>query len=126
MSNLQKKILYIEDEPEMIDLVRLILNRGGYSVVGAETGQEGITIAQQVQPDLILLDLIMPDMDGWAVCRQLQSDERTIAIPIIVITGRPHRLDDVLDIHIAKVDGYLTKPFTPNELLDKVEWVFSR
>lgn len=121
-----KKIVYIEDDPEMIDLVELILNRHGFSVTGAHGGRQGIDIVRQVNPDLILLDLMMPDLDGWDVYQQLKADEATKAIPVIVITAKAQSIDKVLGLHIAKVDDYISKPFRPQELLDSVDRILNK
>jgi two-component system response regulator VicR len=72
-------------------------------------------------PDVILLDLMMPDMDGWEVYQQLKADESTRDIPVIVITAKAQNIDKVLALHIAKVDDYIPKPFTPRDLLDSIE-----
>ncbi|GAB4475107.1 MAG: hypothetical protein Kow0088_11680 [Anaerolineales bacterium] len=122
---MKKKIVYIEDEPEMIDLVRLILGRKGYEVIGANGGREGLQLIQSEHPDLVLLDLMMPDMDGWDVYHQLRADESTRRLPVIVITARAQNIDRVLGLEIAKVDDYLAKPFTPQELLQSVAKVFT-
>ncbi len=119
-----KHILCIEDEPEMIDLIRLILSRKGFNVVGAAGGKEGLEKARQDPPDLILLDLMMPDMDGWEVYQQIKADDRTKSIPVIVVTAKAQSIDKVLGLHIAKVDDYIAKPFSPQELMESVEKVF--
>ena len=121
-----KQIIYIEDEQDMIDLVRLILNRKGYEVKGANGGREGLDLIRANSPDLVLLDLMMPDMDGWDVYQQLKADEATRTIPVIVITAKAQNIDKVLGIHIAKVDDYICKPFSPQQLIDSVESVVSR
>jgi len=120
-----KQILCIEDEPEMIDLIRLILGRRGFEVVGAAGGKEGLEKVRQQPPDLVLLDLMMPDMDGWEVYQQMKADDRTRNIPVIVVTAKAQNIDRVLAMHIAKVDDYITKPFSPQELLMSVERVLS-
>jgi two-component system response regulator VicR len=117
------RILYIEDELEMIDLVRLILGRKGYEVVGANGGKEGLKQVFETLPDLVLLDLMMPDVDGWDVYQKMKGDDKTKHIPVIVITAKAQNIDKVLGLHIAKVDDYITKPFKPQELLDSVEKV---
>jgi len=119
-----KHILCIEDEPEMIDLIRLILGRRGFNVVGAAGGKEGLEKVRQEPPDLILLDLMMPDMDGWEVYQQIKADEKTKNIPVIVVTAKAQSIDKVLGLHIAKVDDYIAKPFSPQELLASVDKVF--
>ena len=119
-----KHILCIEDEPEMIDLIRLILGRRGFEVVGAAGGKEGLEKVRQEPPDLILLDLMMPDMDGWEVYQQIKADEKTKEIPVIVVTAKAQSIDKVLGLHIAKVDDYIAKPFSPQDLLNSVDKVF--
>jgi len=108
-----KLILCIEDEPEMIDLIRLILNRHGFEIRGANGGKEGLEIIRKDHPDLVLLDLMMPDMDGWEVYQQMKADDVTKNIPVIVVTARAQSIEKVLGLHIAKVDDYIVKPFSP-------------
>ena len=118
-----KTILCVEDEPEMIDLMRLILGRRGFEVKGAAGGLEGLRIMREELPDLVLLDLMMPDMDGWEVYQQMKADERTKNIPVIVVTAKAQSIDKVLGLHIAKVDDYIAKPFSPQDLMNSVERV---
>jgi len=120
-----KNILCIEDEPEMIDLIRLILNRHGFDVQGADGGREGLEMVKKNPPDLILLDLMMPDIDGWEVYQQIKADEKTKHIPVIVVTAKAQNIDKVLGLHIAKVDDYISKPFSPNALLQSVQKVLN-
>jgi len=117
----QKRILCIEDEPEMIDLIRLILGRRGFEVAGATGGKAGLEAVRSQLPDLVLLDLMMPDMDGWEVYQQMKADDATRNIPVIVVTAKAQSIDKVLGLHIAKVDDYIAKPFSPQELLNSVE-----
>jgi two-component system, OmpR family, response regulator VicR len=126
LNNQSKRLAYIEDEAEMIDLVRLILGRRGYIVLGANGGREGLDLVRKELPDLVLLDLMMPDMDGWDVYHQIKSDEPTRDIPVIVITAKAQKIDKILGLRIAKVEDYISKPFSPQELLDRVEQVLSR
>ena len=114
------KIVCVEDDPEMIELVKLILSRQGYDVVGASSGEAGLVAIEVEEPDLVLLDLMMPEMDGWEVFQRMRSDERMKDIPVIVVTAKAQSIDKVLGLHIAKVDDYITKPFGPNELLSSV------
>ena len=120
-----KRILCIEDEPEMIDLIRLILGRRGFEVYGAPGGVEGIRLVRETHPDLVLLDLMMPDMDGWEVYQQMKADAALRDIPVIVVTAKAQNIDKVLGLHIAKVDDYIAKPFSPKELMDSVDKIFS-
>jgi two-component system response regulator VicR len=126
MNDTTKHILCIEDEPEMIDLIRLILSRRGFEVIGAAGGKEGLEKVRQAPPDLVLLDLMMPDMDGWEVYQQIKADEKTKDIPVIVVTAKAQSIDKVLGLHIAKVDDYIAKPFSPQDLLNSVDQVFSK
>lgn len=121
-----KCILCVEDEPEMIDLIRLILGRRGFEVKGANGGVEGLRMIREEKPDLVLLDLMMPDMDGWEVYQQIKADEKTRSIPVIVVTAKAQSIDRVLGLHIAKVDDYIAKPFQPQELLASVERVLQK
>jgi two-component system response regulator VicR len=122
----KRRILCIEDEPEMIDLIRLILERKGFEVLGAVGGQEGLDAVRGEKPDLVLLDLMMPDVDGWEVYRQMKADERLKDIPVVVVTAKAQSIDKVLGLHIAKVDDYVTKPFGPGDLLEAVDRVFAK
>ncbi len=121
-----KCILCVEDEPEMIDLIRLILGRRGFEVKGATGGVEGLKMVRQEKPDLVLLDLMMPDMDGWEVYQQIKADENTKGIPVIVVTAKAQSIDKVLGLHIAKVDDYIAKPFSPQDLLNSIEKVLQK
>jgi DNA-binding response OmpR family regulator len=119
-------ILCIEDEAEMIDLIRLILGRRGYEVRGASGGRQGLELMRQERPDLVLLDLMMADMDGWEVYQRMKNDAALNDIPVIVVTAKAQSIDRVLGLHIAKVDDYITKPFSPQELLTAVEKVLKK
>jgi DNA-binding response OmpR family regulator len=123
MAENKKKVVCVEDEPEIIDLIRLILGRKGFDLTGATGGQEGLDTIRRVRPDLVLLDLMMPDMDGWEVYQQMKADPDLKDIPVIVVTAKAQSIDKILGLHIAKVDDYVTKPFGPQELLQSVERV---
>ena len=123
MAEKKKVVICIEDEPEMIDLVQLILGRKGFDLVGAVGGREGLETVRRLKPDLVLLDLMMPDMDGWEVYQQMKADDELKNIPVIVVTAKAQSIDKVLGLHIAKVDDYVTKPFGPQELLQSVNKV---
>lgn len=126
MAEIPKKIICIEDEPEMIDLVKLILSRYGYEVIGANGGRAGLESIQVIKPDLVLLDLMMPDMDGWEVYQQMKADDGMKKIPVIVVTAKAQSIDKVLGLHIAKVDDYITKPFGPEELRSSIERILGK
>jgi len=120
------RVVYIEDEMEMIELVRLVLTRQGYEVIGASGGRQGLDLIRQHHPDLVLLDLMMPDLDGWDVYQHMKNDPAMRDIPVIVITAKAQNIDKILGLHIAKVDDYITKPFSPQELLTSIEQVMER
>lgn len=126
MVEVSRKIVYIEDEQEMIDLIRLILVRKGYEVIGASGGREGLDLIRKLLPDVVLLDLMMPDMDGWDVYQQIKADETTRQIPVIVVTAKAQSIDKVLGLHIAKVEDYISKPFSPQELVNSLERVLTK
>ena len=118
-------ILCIEDEREMIELFKIILGRRGYRVSGALGGEEGLQRAEEVKPDLILLDLMMPEVDGWEVLQRMKADEKLQNIPVIIVTAKSQEIDRVLALHVAQVNDYVTKPFGPQELVDSVDCVLN-
>ncbi len=121
-----RRVVYIEDDQEMIELVIMILSRRGFQVKGAHGGRNGLDMIFQEPPDLVLLDLMMPGMDGWEVYQQLKANEKTRNIPVIIVTAKAQAIDRVLGLHIAKVDDYIAKPFRPQELVDSIDRVLSR
>ncbi|HRQ37572.1 MAG TPA: response regulator [Chloroflexota bacterium] len=125
MADEVKKVVCIEDELEMIELVKLILGRNKFDVTGAVGGHEGLEKITEIKPDLVLLDLMMPEMDGWEVYQKMKASDDMRDIPVIVVTAKAQSIDRVLGLHIARVDDYITKPFGPQELLDSVERVIN-
>jgi DNA-binding response OmpR family regulator len=125
MSN-KKRILCIEDEAEMIELMRLVLEREGFEVTGAMGGEQGLKAMRQEKPDLILLDLMMPGIDGWEVYRQMRADKELAEIPVIIVTAKAQSIDKVLGLQVAKVADYITKPFGPKELIGSIERVLAQ
>jgi len=117
----RQRILCIEDHLEMIELIGLILGKKGFEVVGAAGGREGLQALQENPPDLVLLDLMMPDLDGWEVYQQMKASDRLREIPVIAVTAKAQEIDRVLAVHIAGMDGFITKPFGPDELIACVE-----
>ena len=110
----------------MIDLIKLILGRKNFELVGAVGGREGLEKVRELKPDLVLLDLMMPDIDGWEVYQNMKADEELRQIPVIVVTAKTKSIDKVLGLHIAKVDDYVTKPFGPQELLASINKVLKK
>lgn len=125
MSDETRTVICIEDEQEMIELVKLILGRHNYQVIGAVGGVQGLEKVAEIRPDLVLLDLMMPEMDGWEVFQKMKASEEMKDIPVIVVTAKAQSIDRVLGLHIAKVDDYITKPFGPQELLASVDRVLN-
>jgi two-component system response regulator VicR len=121
----KKRVLCIEDHDEMIELIRLILGRRGFEVEGAIGGQAGLRAIREHPPDLVLLDLMMPDMDGWQVYRQIRASDEFKAIPVIAVTAKAQKIDRVLGVHIAGMDDFITKPFGAKELIASVERVLN-
>ena len=121
----KRRIVCIEDHPEMIDLIRLILERRGFEVEGAIGGKEGLEAVRRNPPDLVLLDLMMPGIDGWEVWRVLKGSDDLKKIPVIVVTAKAQEIDKVLGMQIAGVDDYITKPFGPKQLVASVERLLS-
>lgn len=109
----------------MIELVKLILSRHHYEVIGAVGGEQGLQTIAEVKPDLVLLDLMMPEMDGWEVYQRMRASEELRDIPVIVVTAKAQSIDRVLGLHIARVDDYITKPFGPQDLIDSVNRVLA-
>ncbi len=113
------KILAVDDEPELIDLIRYHLGRAGYSVVTAANGWEAIESVKNERPDLILLDLMLPDLDGFGVCEILRQNPLTATIPVVIISAWASPDTRHLGLELGALD-YITKPFSPHELVERV------
>lgn len=113
------RILSIEDDGEMSMLVEMILTRSGHEVARAGNGLQGMQLIESFQPDLILLDLMMPDVDGWDVYRFVK--DQVPHIPVIIVTARAQTAEKQVALNISQVDDYITKPFTPQQLIESVE-----
>lgn len=122
----KRTIVCVDDEPYTIELISLILTSRGFDVLGAVGGQEGLELIAQTRPDLVLLDLMMPDMSGWDVYQQMKANEQMKSIPVIALTAKAQSIDKVLGLHIAKVEDYITKPFSPNDLIEIINRVLAR
>ena len=120
-----EKILVVDDDLDTLRLVGLMLQRQGYNIVAADSGRQAISMAHSEQPDLIILDVMMPDMDGYEVTRRLRTDQTTAAIPIIMFTAKA-QIDDKVTGFEAGADDYLTKPTQPRELFAHVKAVLAR
>jgi DNA-binding response OmpR family regulator len=118
-------LLVIEDDPDIVELLRYNLEREGYRVLVAMDGERGLADAARHHPDLILLDLMLPGLDGLEVCRRLRKQDPTRATPVLVITAKSEETDVVLGLEMG-ADDYLTKPFSPRELLARVRALLRR
>jgi len=118
-----KTILVVDDERHIVRLVEVNLERAGYEVTAAYDGQEAVASAQAERPDMIILDVMMPRMDGFEALKELRSDSRTKDIPIIMLTAKAQDAD-IFKGWASGVDSYLTKPFNPRELLAFVDRIF--
>lgn len=116
----KKRILIVEDEQDMVKLLRMRLETDGYEVISAADGQDGLEKAHNEKPDLIILDLILPNIDGYTVCGLLKKDTRYAKIPIIMFTVRTQESDKKLGEELG-ADAYITKPFQPQVLLVKIK-----
>ncbi|MEZ5964995.1 MAG: response regulator transcription factor [Planctomycetota bacterium] len=121
----REKILVIEDEADILDLVEYNLKREGYRVVGFLDGEQGLQAARKENPDLVILDLMLPGMDGLEVCRELKRDPLTRTTPVIILTAKSEETDVILGLGVG-ADDYVTKPFRPKELIARVQAVLRR
>ena len=119
------KVLVVEDEPDLLDLVVYNLRKEGFKAVRAENGETALELARDERPDLILLDLMLPGLDGLEVCRRLRANETTSGIPIVMMTARAEESDAVVGLALG-ADDYVKKPFGVKELLARVRAVLRR
>ena len=120
-----KTILIVDDEPKIVQICRDYLTAAGFKVISVETGPLGLAAARRDRPDLIVLDLMLPDMDGLDVCRCLRQDALLKDIPIIMLTARVEEADKLIGLELG-ADDYITKPFSPRELVARVRAVLRR
>lgn len=124
-SALSACVLLVDDEPDVVDLVRYRLQGAGHTVLVAGDGLTALRLARERRPDILVLDLMLPQMSGQEVCRQLKRDPETAAIPVIMLTARGQPAERIAGLEIG-ADDYVTKPFSPRELLLRVEAVLRR
>jgi two-component system phosphate regulon response regulator PhoB len=124
-SGVRPKILVVDDEPEAVELVEFNLQQAGYAVVTAADGAEALSKARASQPSLIVLDLMLPEVDGLEVCKMLRRDPATAGIPIVMLTAKAAEIDRVLGLELG-ADDYITKPFSPRELVLRVKKLLQR
>jgi DNA-binding response OmpR family regulator len=119
------KVLIVEDEQDVAELIRFNLAREGYDVRVALNGTEALRQAREFHPEVILLDIMVPQLNGWEVCRRLKQEPETHTVPVIMVTGRVEEGDKVLGFELG-ADDYVTKPFSPRELVARVRAVLRR
>jgi len=117
-NNAPKKVLVVDDEPDTLELVKLVLESAGFEAILVHNGMEALAKIDAEKLDLVLLDIMMPDMDGWDVFRKIK--ERNSTIPIAILTAKAQNIDKLLGLHVLKADDYITKPFGKNEFIMKV------
>lgn len=120
-----EKILVVDDELYIVELLKYNLETNGYKVIHALNGKDGLTQAYEKKPALILLDVMLPEMDGFDVCKQIKKNKETENIPIIMLTAKGEEFDKILGLELG-ADDYITKPFSVRELLARVKVVLRR
>ncbi len=120
-----EKILIVDDDLETLRLISVMLQKQGYQVVSAKSGAEGLAMASSERPDMVVLDIMMPDSDGYQVARQLRDNPQTSAIPILMFTAKS-QLESKVAGYEAGADDYLTKPVHPAELIARIKALFTR
>jgi len=118
-----RRVVCIEDEQDVIDLMRLIVERHGFEFIEARGGVKGMETVRRIKPDLVLLDLMMPGIDGWDVYDTLTTEAETKDIPIVIVTARAHHDARVGEMRVANAENLVTKPFGPAQLIDTIERV---
>jgi len=123
--SMKQKILAVDDEPDALELIEFNLKAAGFEVSTAEDGKDALKKARQLLPQLILLDLMLPQIDGLEICKALRRDPATSSIPIIMLTARAAEIDRVLGLELG-ADDYVTKPFSPRELVLRIRNLLKR
>lgn len=124
MGSASKKILIVEDEPNVRNFVKVYLEFEGYQVVEAKNGKEGLDQVKAEQPDLVVTDIMMPEMDGVTFYKTLRQDEKTKNLPVIVLTVKDE-FEDIKYAYLIGVDEYVTKPFDPQQLVRKIKEILA-
>jgi DNA-binding response OmpR family regulator len=125
MSQRKRTILIVDDEEDVLDLLQLVFETSGFEVRRAATGKSAVSIAYEEPPDVVLLDVMMPEMDGWQVLRTLKGDERTRNVPVVMLSARAERRDKMIGLQEG-AEGYIAKPFSPAEVVREVQSFLER
>ena len=120
-----RKVLIVEDEPDILELVSYNLEQAGFEVIAAESGEEGLRLAEEKLPSLVALDLMLPGLDGLEVCRLLKQKARTRDIPVLMLTARAEEVDRIVGLELG-ADDYVVKPFSPRELVLRIKAILRR
>jgi len=122
---MREKILIVEDEKDIIKMLEYNLKKEGFRILSVQDGEDALDSANKERPDLIILDLMLPGMDGLEVCRNLKGDTKTASIPLIMLTAKSQESDKVVGLELG-ADDYMTKPFSPRELIARIKAVLRR
>ena len=123
--NARKKVLVADDEADVLTLLSMNLQRAGFEVLRASNGREALELARKEEPDLLVLDLMMPELDGLEVARQIKQSGATARIPILMLTARADEVDRIVGLELG-ADDYVTKPFSPREIVLRVQAILRR
>ena len=121
----KEKILLVDDEEDILDFLELILEEQGYTIIKANSGKDALAAAQMHRPELILLDIMMPEMDGWEVLKLLKADEEMQHIPVAMLTARTEMKDKIQGLQEGAID-YICKPFSTKDLIEKLQIIFAQ
>jgi len=122
---MKTRLLLVEDDPAITELIRYNVEKEGYALEAAEDGEDGLALAEDTSPDLVLLDWMLPNLSGIEICRRLRANQKTRGIPIIMLTARGEEADKVRGLDTG-ADDYITKPFSPKELVSRIKAVLRR
>ena len=120
MPDAKRSILIVDDEEDVLELLQLVFESNGFVVRTAQSGKAAVTSAYEQPPDVIILDVMMPEMDGWQVLKTLKNDERTQQVPVVMLSARAERRDKMIGLQEG-AEGYLSKPFSPAEVVREIQ-----
>ena len=122
---MSKKILIIEDEKDIVELIAHYLEKDGFKTISASDGAKGLELVKEKSPDMVILDLMLPKIDGIEVCKRIKSDTKSASTPIIMLTAKGEETDRIIGLELG-ADDYITKPFSPRELVARIKAIFRR